>query len=171
MIILTNWVHKVSERELDVPCELEGFIVHFELCNQVIVEIPLTEEIYEKFEYLQVDNELHCLIDSAKSYLPALTMAKIYFEKQSVRSTEPDFIPLVKSQLERALLEQPTSPATLVRSRKDEFGYRDVGEFVWALRVNANSQQLTWIASDGCVYTDDLDTFEMSETQLQRLSQ
>ena len=171
MIIYTSWTYKGDHREPNVPFEVDGYIVHFELGANLIAEVYPNEEDLDAFAPLQVDNELNYLFDSARGYLPALAIAKACFEIQSDGISESEFVGSVKSQLERALHDQPTSRATIVRSRSDEVGYRSAGEFVWALRVNANSQQLTWIASDGCVYIDDLHTFEVSETQLHRLSQ
>jgi len=129
------------------------------------------EEDHEWSPPNPVSAELAGLIESAKRYPPALALAR-----DEVNQVFGDHLP---SQAEFAsaygvalrtyLSRQHEAPYVLAPALKDELGYLVKGEWYWILRISGTPPAARWVSHDFHVYDNDINDFDLTGQQLNRL--
>lgn len=109
---------------------------------------------------------LIALIESAKSFPPALALASTDLRRKGSRDWEPTRISdFLCRALRHHLRGQPSSGYFLAEARETETGYVSAGEFVWVLHVRYDSRArcrvVTWVANDFNVYESPARDFKL----------
>ena len=168
VFVLTRWKTGPDGREPDLPEAVDGFAVLFsDDCRAVL---SISSEHPEQMRELWVCDEAAVLLESGLSYIPAMARARQRISKRRASESDEAFVSLICDVLQDELERQPVDRAALVRSNTSELGYRNAGEYVWGLLMSDDGTRLTWAASDAEVYTDPVETFDISEEIRRRLS-
>ncbi len=165
--VWANWISSERGHRPDLPevCEfmcLAGSARKSPFGLFRIFNFELAEAVREQLSAAVASPALEVLLDSCSAFPPALAGAARDLDAQGPM-TQSQFA----SELERRLLSrlegQREDPYVLARSRIGEIGYRDEGEFVWVVGYKPNrvDREVTWVASDFQVYSDDIRTFEL----------
>ncbi|MEN9359889.1 MAG: hypothetical protein RL095_1424 [Verrucomicrobiota bacterium] len=126
-------------------------------------------EVPQKPSRHLIDGAFSTLLSSALSFPPGWAFAVNHMNKQP-KLTIPEFCDELKKVLVRALEDQRKNPSCLIRCRHEEVGYRSVGEFVWVINFNPElkGKEVSWMASDYCVYRDAVEQFDVEPEWLAR---
>ena len=131
-----------------------------------IDDFELTEAARGRLSAAVVSPSLEVLLDSCSAFPPALADAARDLDTLGPM-TQAQFAWELERRLLARLEGQRENPYVLARSRIGETGYRDAGEFVWVgYKPNRIGQEVTWVASDFQVYTDDIRSFELDSEWL-----
>ena len=116
--------------------------------------------------------ELASLIERAKEYPPALALARDDLSKsRGVRLGGPEeMASFYRSALSLRLSERDSARYVRARARRQELGYLDEGDVCWLLSANLSARTVQWVSTDYFVYTNPIDDFEISDTELAELS-
>lgn len=114
--------------------------------------------------------QLEALIDSAKSYPPALALARdemtsAFCDRQPSRN---EFQQAYAESLASNLGSQPNAGFILARATRDEPGYLDAGSWYWLLGLTG-SDSVRWVSTDFHVYTNALADFDLTGGRLEKL--
>jgi hypothetical protein len=126
-----------------------------------------SDEAREALRVRSVPPELELLLRSASNYPPALAGALHALNSLAISDRN-----VFMSELERLLRDrlngQQYARHVLLRSLITEDGYREEGEYVWVVgyRPQAAGREVSWLASDYQVYSDAVESFDVSPTWL-----
>jgi len=166
-LLLTRWISGPDGRSPELPQGVDSFQVLFSSEQHAVVSASCSDP--SRLTELEVCSEAAATLRLGFEYTPAMARARHKVKNAYVRESGEMFLERVCEVLKDELGRQADDPAVRVKSLIEEVGYRNVGEYVWALSISSDGKRLTWAASDADVYTDPIHTFEISETVRQRL--
>lgn len=119
-----------------------------------------------------VPDDLCVLLYSAEAYSPALAIARDAMARrwQGNAPSRAEFAVCYVEILRRLLKAQADSPYRLAEVLVEELGYLAKGEFVWILRYDAPSHEVSWVSSDFFVYRNSADDFDLDDDALASLT-
>ena len=79
-----------------------------------------------------------------------------------------DFCSKLQVLLQDRLDKQRTANHVLIRSRKEDVGYREVGDYVWVVGYKHQEMfgEVYWLTADYQVYSDSVESFDVDPVWL-----
>ncbi len=117
-----------------------------------------------------VSNELSRLIDSAKSYPPAIAFACRDLERSDC-SDRAQFLATYEERLRFHFDRRRDSGCFLAEAIVGTIGYKRAGEKYWIVRYVPEriGEEIVWLADDYFVYQDSIDHFKVDPVSLARV--
>jgi hypothetical protein len=123
-----------------------------------------------------VSPELDVLLWSCQGYPPALARAR-YQVRWRHRELLRAGLPLDSDTFQRELAtllrhhldSQPTAPYLLARCVRESLGYNVEGGYYWLVGFGRQEDRIWWVSKDYFVYDDDIEDFDVTREQLDRL--
>jgi hypothetical protein len=118
-----------------------------------------------------VTRKLAVLIESGKRYPPALALARAEVAAvcDGAEPSEAQFESIYARAIEEHLKRQPEAPYLLAKSTMTIDTDLTEGEWFWLLDVSGSPQQVRWLSDDFHIYSDGIDTFDLTGQQLKQL--
>lgn len=129
------------------------------------------EDVSSSGRVQMVSAEIAAIIESARSYPPALGLARDEMEEipGGAQRDRRAFAELYSQSVARHFSLQGAAPYVLAEAVGDEPGYLSHGQKYWVVRYLRGANEVRWVSEDFQIYRNPVSDFRLSAEQLASL--